>query len=566
MKTNNKHTFRPLFFFNKNKKITSCLSLVLMVAFLNLLVNCSYYNVKDFTTSPETIAKQMEDFNTTHKYVIIHSGESVWHLYNLVLNEEDKTITGIVQTVIWYHQYAKPREMKRVQQYNTKKQVPFNELHFTLSTIIKPDLGSQITIPFSDITVISINEKNGGRTAVTIVVGIVGVLAAIAIIVALTKSSCPFVYIKNGEAFVFTGELYPGVITANQQRDDYLPLPNFKAENNEYSIKITNELKEVQHTDFLQLLTVDHPENVEVLVDKNGKLHTFSSMVSPEKVMVDNAILNQKPALKKDRDYYLFNTEIENTNSTRNIVLEFDKPSLTNTAKLYVTAKNSMWLDYVFGKFNEQFGTYYPQFQKDQQLVSKEKSTKWINEQNIPLSVYLKTSKGWELVDKINAVGPMALRDMVIPIDVSNVTGNKLQIKLETGFMFWEVDYTGIDYTENLPIKLNYFEPSQAIDEDNNNVTDLLTKADRKYFVQPDIGNAVEVTFKTHEVPSNLKRSIFLINRGFYNYIRDYKGKPNFAKLKLFREAGAFTEFSKYEYEAIMDYVDQFDIALNDEK
>ena len=113
---------------------------------------------------------------------------------------------------------------------------------------------------------------------------------------------------------------------------------------------------------------------------------------------------------------------------------------------------------------------------------------------------------------------------------------------------------------------MNYFEPSQAIDEYNNNVTDLLTKADRKYFVQPDIGNAVEVTFKTHEVPSNLKRSIFLKNRGFYNYIRDYKGIPNFAKLKLFRKAGAFTEYSKYEYEVIMDYVDQFDIALNDEK
>ena len=225
-----------------------------------------------------------------------------------------------------------------------------------------------------------------------------------------------------------------------------------------------------------------------------------------------------------------------------------------------------MWLDYIFGKFNEQFGSHYATFQKNQQSDSREKTTKWINEQNIPLSVYVKTKKGWKIVDKINAVGPLATRDIVIPIDVGSITDNSLRIKLETGFMFWEVDYIGIDYTENAPLQLHYMNPYKAIDQDNINVTELLAQNDQKYFVQPNVGDEVVVKFKSDEIPPNLRRSLFLKNRGYYNYIRDYKGVPDFKRLYLFKEEGAFTDYSRYEYEAIMEYSNKPEIALNYEK
>ena len=84
-------------------------------------------------------------------------------------------------------------------------------------------------------------------------------------------------------------------------------------------------------------------------------------------------------------------------------------------------------------------------------------------------------------------------------------------------------------------------------------------------YVEINIGDEVFVSFKTNKGNLDLEKTFFLKNRGYYNYVRDYKGEPNFQKLKLFREAGAFTEFSKLEYEAIMDYEKQFDdlIASN---
>lgn len=562
MKTLSNQKFRPLLFFSKNKKFTTFLSVFLTLSFLNLILSCSYYNVRSVTTTPETMASQIDDFAKNEQYVVIHSGQDIWHLSKLEVNEHEKTMSGIVEYVATNHIPKKPRESKTTHNYSGSQYV-LNEVHFYVSTQKKRNYGEQITISFSEINSISVNDKNTGRTVANVVMGTIGVLAVIVIIVALTKSSCPFIYINNGEAFVFSGELYPGVLTANQQRDDYLLLPKLMGVNNEYSIKITNELKEIQYTDFVQLLEIEHPENIKVLLDRKGDLHTFSNIISPVNVLVDHLNTDNSPALTKDNNSYLFNSEINTSSSIRNIELKFNKPIHTEKAKLFLTVKNSMWLDYVFGKFNQQFGAYYTQFQKDQQSVSLERSMKWIQEQNIPLSVYLKTTNGWELVDRIQTVGPMATRDIVVPVDIRKIEGEEVVIKLETGFMFWEVDYAGIDFTENVPLNIKYINTYEAVDGNNTNVTDLLLKADQNYFVQPNIGDAVIVNFKTSALSAELYRTCFLKNKGYYNYIRNYEGEPNFQKLKLFKVAGAFTDFSKYEYEALMDYENQFDLASN---
>jgi len=566
MKTSLNYNFRPVYFFHKNKKITSNLSILLIIAFLNLTVSCSYYKTKNVQTSPATVAEQIRSFNEQQKYVVIHANNLSWHMEKLIINEDEKYILGTIQNLSQSHQYSKPRIENKSYKYDSAKNQPLNEVHFYLTNTILPVAGEQITISFSEIQSISVNDKNTGKSILNVFATTVGVFALLLIIVAATKSSCPFVYVKNGEEFVFIGELYPGVLTANLERDDYIPLPNFSATDNEYILKITNELLEIQYTDLAELILINHPKNIEVLLDKNGTPHTFSSLVSPKYVEVDNMKNNVKPALKKDSNSYLFNSNIESSSNTRNILLEFDNPTKNDNAKLLISAKNSMWLDYVYGKFNEQYGTYYRTFQRDQQKVSLQKCEQWIIDQNIPLSIYLKTTNGWELVDRINTIGPMATRDIVVPINTQNVTDKTLLVKFETGFMFWEVDYVGIDFSENIPLSITHIKPATAFDENNKNVTSLIDKTDKKYLVQPSIGNEVVVTFRTDAINKNLHQSIFLKNRGFYNYIRQYDGVPNFETLQSFNNIGAFTNFSKNEYLTLMEPYNDFDVVSNDEQ
>ena len=324
------------------------------------------------------------------------------------------------------------------------------------------------------------------------------------------------------------------------------------------------EVEPPRYTDFLELLVVDHPEFIEVLMDDTGKLHTFSNLQQPNSVVIDDGKQDMKTLNTKDGMSYAFNNTSEWDDNKRHATLEFDTPNTTSDAKLYLTAKNSMWLDYIFGKFNEQFGSYYQQFQAQQQTKTKEQSEKWINEQHIPLSVYVETIEGWELVKKINTVGPLAYRDLVVPIDSKFIKKDKLRVKLESGFMFWEVDYVGIDFSDNLPLNVNYISPDEAKDQNNQMVTKLLSNEDKVYLTQSKIGDKVTVNFNLNNVSTTDSHSVFLKNRGYYNYIREFKGEPNLECLKVFRKAESFTDFSKLEFYAIMDVQNRGFIALKE--
>ena len=543
--------------FQLARKYANYISIFFALAILNISFSCSYYTVKNVALDDEGLSKQVHDFNKLDKYVIIHSGESAYHLSDMVINDDEQIIKGTLQFLSNAHNDQSKREEKKVHRYKKLNSDPLNEIHFYLKNPIDFKHNSTIEIPLSAINNISINDKNTGRAVVNIVLTSIGLFFVILIIYFATKSSCPFVYIKNGHTYDFVGELYPGIITPTMQHDDYLPLPNFASENGAYKVKVTNQLKEIQYTDQLELMVANHSENLEVLLDVYGDVQTFKSIDRPQKVILEDGTVHLSPALHKDNDYYAFNSSLTSSeNSTRSIIFEFEKPKDNEAAKLYLTLKNTVWLDYVFGKFNEQFGYYYNTFQKNQQKIEGQKINQWLVDQHIPLSIYVKKSGKWELIEKINTVGPLAMRDLAIPLKLEESGSDKLEIKLETGFMFWEVDYVGIDYSVNVPVEIEYIKPYKATDQNGIDVTSLLAVADQNYFEQPRIGDEVEVIFIAKENRNHQKQSVFLKNRGYYNYIRDYKGIPDFDNLKTFKENSEFTRFSEKRY---FDFVNGID-------
>ena len=552
-------TFRnnPFKVLKKHQTINSFISTVLALAVINLSTGCSYYKITDLTTTQEEINERIVNLNKSEFYSIVQTGDNLIHLSNIKIDTENKLLSGTVESLSASHQYKKPRK-KSSNRYDAAMKSPLREFHIKLNTNIEPENGKELSIPFTDIHSVSLNKNDFGSSFAVFMLGVAGFLGVVALIYALTKSSCPFVYVKNGDTYQFIGELYPGVLTENMQRDDYIPLGKYDESNSEYSIKVTNELKEIQHTDLLELIVVDHSSNIKVLLDDKGNLHTFSNLIKPNQVIIDDHEPDKEIVFTKDNNFYAFNSTKQWDDNKRNITLEFEAPEDSTYAKLFLTVKNSIWLDYIFGKFNEQFGSQYHDFQDYQQTRTKEQSEKWINEQHIPLSVYVETSNGWQFVDKINTVGPLAYRDVVVPIDSKFITKDKLKVKLESGFMFWELDYVGVDYSENMPLAVNYISPYQAIDHNNQLVTKLIINEDNIYLTQPEIGDEVTVKFNLESVSDTDTHSVFLKNRGYYNYVRDYEGKPNLEALKIFKKEGSFTDFSKFEYYTLMGIDDEF--------
>ncbi|MFM9826764.1 MAG: hypothetical protein ACKVOD_11645 [Flavobacterium sp.] len=529
-------------------------------------ISCSNYRTKTITSKSDTFAQKYNSKNRNNRYIIVHTDTEIWHLNNPIINEDQNEITGFLTPVVENHSLypikKNPKSQDRRKLKTANKKL---EIHFYTNNSIKADNSSQIIIPFSNIKELKVYEPDTGKKIFNIIGYSVGTLAVLAIIIAVTKSSCPFIYIKEGNSFAFTGELYPGAVLPTLERTDYLPLPNFKAQNEEYELKISNELLEIQYTDLAQLVVVNHSQFNEVLLDQNGKLHTIAKKEAPENVTSNNRPISIKPSLEKDSKAYLFDEENYSNKGTNNIVLTFDKPTPYNQAKLVLSTKNSLWFDYVYGKFNEQFGSYFNTFQKQQLKVPAEKNIQWRNDQGIPLSVYVKSNNEWVLIEKINPVGPMAFRDLIVPIDLEKINSPKIEIKLECGYMFWEVDYAAIDYSKDIPLETHYVNPFSAIDEKGSNVTDLLTKEDKNYLVQPNIGNEVIVKYHVSSPKKEEEQTVFLKNRGYYTYIRDYKGIPNFAKLKTFREKGALSQFSKVEYTKFNTISNLNEIVFNHE-
>ncbi len=496
-------------------------------------------------------AQQIKAFNEADKYIILHKNNTSLHLANPIVNEDNLELSGTVTLLADGHTAERIVETGKSYRYKRKETAPLNEVHIFLKEGEPLSLSSTV-IPINEIQKIGIVNNDGGMTFINAALGTIGAFALLLALVALLKSSCPFVYVSNGQEFVFSGELYPGNIIKNAQQTDYLPLPALQHIDGVYKIQITNELLEIQHTDLAQLMVVSHPRNTKALTDKNGKVLLFQKLQNPVKSISDSSFEDIQPGLAIDGNSYTFDSPVSSTDSRRNVVFTFNKPAKAQEAKLFITAKNSLWLDYAFGKFNQKFGNYYNTFQEKQQETTAKEALAWVQEQNIPLTVSIKKKGVWQEVEYLSSVGPLSYRDLGIQLELEGIDEEVVEVKLETGYRFWEVDYVGIDYSENLPYEVAVLNPELAITGTGQVVTNLLSSQDDQYLTQEQVGDKVEITYRTTSVMEDVEYSYILKNRGYYTYIRDYEGIPDFAELQKFRDPNTFTRFSENEYHRIL--------------
>ena len=547
----------------RKKTFLSGISLIVLVAYLNLVIGCSYYKVN--TLDPFSDASVVEQVQNKTKYIILHEGEIVWHFKDINVNDAGKELKGIIEplplTHLYYKTAKKDHRAKHFKNVKKKTDSPIYEVHIYITGYVKGE-NSEVTIPFSNINKVQVYDRHVGATVFSVFGVVVAVAVVLGAIVIATKSSCPFVYTSDGDSYQFAGEMYGGAIYPSLERDDYMPLPDFLPMNGDYNLRISNELLERQYTNLANLVVVEHPDNSKVILDKYGKIQTITSPESPAKAASGTSIDYREHVLTKDSSSYLFNEDVQDGKDLSVLELQFKRPANSKSGKLILTAKNSFWLDYVYGKFNEQFGTYYNTFAEKQKKVSARKHNQWSLEQNIPLSVYVETESGWKFVDYFNTIGPLASRDMVMPIDLTDVRGENVRVKLQCGFMFWEIDYAAMDFSENIPLEVSHIASSSAIDEKGDDVSALIAASDNKYLVQPEIGNVVTVEYAAPVPHAGNAQTVFLHSRGYYEYIRDYKNWPNITKLQSFKSKGAFTRFSKDQYDEFITSEDLFAAAL----
>jgi len=530
----------------RTQAISRPIAWIMICSLMIMTSGCYYFKVVRSAGQPTDVISSMQD---EQKFTILHLGDKAWQLSDIIVSEV--SFTGSITALVGHDKYktVKPDASNRyLKSKSYNESYLLNEVHIFINEFSESGKG-RISVPVKAVEKIEIYDKDKGATAASwifsslgVAVGAIGVLA---VIVALTKSSCPFVYAYDGNGFLFSGEIFSGATQPGLERDDYMLLPGVSSSGGSYSIRLTNEVHEIQSVNLASLLVVDHPADLSVLIDKNGKVQTFRKPSVP--LSAKNSSGEDLLAIIGKKDSLNYSGNVQGKDGMEEIVMKFLKPRNSDSGRLLIRAKNSFWLDVLFTKFHMLFGEKYNTFAARQESAPAGKLNKFLLDQNIPLSAYIEKNGKWESAGYFNIAGPMAMRDDILPLNLEGINSDTVKIKLVTGFLFWEVDYAGMDFSKIQNVKVSELPVRIALDKDSVDVRNLLQIKDNNYMVLKEVGDEVMLDF---DGPSqqNTGRSIFLHTSGYYKILRDQTGPADKQALKTFRKPNRFPEFSKETY------------------
>lgn len=538
---------------NISKPVRAVLKVTGVIILLLLIDAChSFYKVR---TTPEAQSETLTSLKQLNKNFVFHSEFAALTLNNIIVG--DDSIWGDYESVYTFpstgHSFPAPNSSNRFVKKKGDGRL-LNEVHLYTRQVQKNILPG-ITLyaaALNDIYRLDVYNFDQGRTILSWVMGAVGGYFAAGLTVmliallglAISGDSCPYVYVNQGDQFGFAGEIYSGAVYASLERNDYLYLPGLVEENGNYLLKISNELDEVQHTNLAELLVIDHPENSRVLFDKYGNCQTADNIRPPiSATSLSGADILQVVGNKDSICYSGIDPGIE-IPLTGGVSLTFDLPPDVNSCKLFINARNSIWLDHVFHEFHGMLGAYQETWTKRQDKADPQNFINWALEQKIPLSVYVQNQGEWKFCDYFNLAGPMALKEDVLALDLKDVHERPLKIKLEAGTCFWEIDYVGMDYSTDFTPVITTVSVEHAFTEDQVNVTELLNRDDSAHYVQPETDNVALLSFP---VPAarNVERTVILHSKGYYHINRESDGIPKVARLNKIRKPGQFSLYSR---------------------
>jgi hypothetical protein len=539
----------PFFFFpvllilRKRKKFVYVFTFLIVIS----LSSC-YLNFYRTNTKPSIDEAAIERLSSENKYFIIHFPNSTKGLEEVSLKGD--TIQGKIVVLPPEHsKYLHPNPNRINQVRKSYKKVTLMEVHLYTNAELK-DNDSMFSAVASSFNRADVYELNKSATNTNHIISTIGVVATATLVtgfIALAIAcSCPQVYINNDGAYSFASGLYSGAVYSTLERMDYLPLTTVPAEAKDISFKIANGKDEEQFINQVQLLQVNHLRGTNVLQDRHGNIHSYESTTSPLMASIDKKNNIKNLLIKTDGKYYSFDNNA-NKDGFSDLILSFDKPTGVKKAKLVIHARNTYWGGLLHKEFLNFFGDSFEKWRERQEKADPRKLQKWQTDQALPLMVYIKTTAGWEFVDYFPLIGNTASRDMIMEIKTEGIK-EKIELKLQTAYRFWDIDFIGINYSAAQNFKKNIIQPLHATKTDGTDQKEILINSDKQYtHLKGD--EAVLFDYAVPAATENTVSSYFLVSGGYYHSLERFTGKTNYLELYKFRKKGAFDKFSREKYQ-----------------
>ncbi|TXE10310.1 hypothetical protein [Algoriphagus aquimarinus] len=523
---------------------------ILFACLFIYLTSCASYrykaNVEDEKTPTLSDGwSQLDDSN----YLVVHSGDQMMELYEVSFNENEKIVSGKLKPFVglpleYYNKIPdKSRNKKQPRKPGKTDKDAVKQIHFMLTDNF--DLSSnEISFQLAEIRNVALSKS---ATPNSSIVGIVAGSTVVAFGTFLAIAcSCPHVFINDGDEVKKVNSLYTGAKASQLERSDLKKLPDYFSDQSSFSLTITNEENEDQFTNMVELVVVNHDENVTVEADMDGNIYTILKPRSSVSEEDSDYVLARISA--KDESSYKFDSDVADGLST--ISLEFQNPLREKTGKLVMNLKNTQWSGYVYNEFSSLFGSKYVKWIEKNEDKSKEEREQWMREQGIKLLVEMKTEEGWQQIDEIELLGDITYNSVVVPFEIKNANQN-VEFRLKSGFRFWDLDFAGVDYSKQDELNVTVIKPNSATGNKGEDFLDVLLADDEVYMKHLGMDSSTELKFEGLPVSSEMERTVFLRAKGYYISKQEYLGKVDRAKLKNFKNPGELSRFSQELYQNV---------------
>jgi len=391
-------------------------------------------------------------------------------------------------------------------------------------------LGEPYSIAVADVHRVYLRREGmsaGGKVAVALI-SVLIVVAAVYAIALATKESCPFIYSWDGERFVFDGEPYGGAITRGLERDDLSELEHLRAADGEYRILVTNEVRETQYTNLLELRVVDHSPGTRVAGDPEGTLHAFRRAEPPTRA-VDADGTDLLPWLAAPDGLVWEPLPDSDAPTPRETVdLAFARPGGARNGWLLARAATGQWGSHMIRELlamrGDEVGHFYEAI--DESPAMRATLEEWnLREELYRLKIHVQEPSGWEPRAILPGGGPFVAEDRLIALDLSRVEGDEVSLRLQPPRGFWALDSFAMVWELDADPDVQVVPPASAVTEAGADVLDDLLLVDDRYYAMPTNADRAVVVFPAPPPTDGRTRTVFLRSRGYYRLKLD-EGRP----------------------------------------
>lgn len=348
--------------------------------------------------------------------------------------------------------------------------------------------------------------------------------------------SCPLVYSWDGHHWRLDSGTFGGAIARGLTRTDLDNLEFVVPDGGRIHLRVADEQQETDHLDAIHVLALDHVPGVGVAPDPTGRFHAFTTPTIPFRAVDDRGrdVLGRIVALD-DRSWISDPTGRDSARAAdlrSGIEVAFARPAGETRAHLVVDANNTEWATMLLQQWVAAHGTgtqaWYDTLNADPRRALADFAP-LIREGF--LSVQLFTRRGWERVGQYWEAGPEVLKRQVLELDLRDVPGDTVRVRLESAPSFWRIDRVAMAFGPEQPATVHELRLVSARTRAGRDIRSTLDSVDGRELVM-ERGQGADLVFGVPDLPAGLRRTFLLRSTGWYRIESDTTQPPNLALLR----------------------------------